>query len=133
MDLGSTGLQDPSTYSEPQSLAQTALYINCVTGPGNSSPSNINHPQVSEGVSSEDYMDLGAREPQQPSTYTELQPPPQTALYVNSVTGQGNSSPSNINHPQVSEGVSSGDYMDLGVRDQDPSSTYTELQSQTRV
>ncbi len=119
--VGETGHTPPAVSTNP-------TYVNVSPG---GDPPLVTNPTCGV-ISSADYMDLGDTDPQ-PSTYTELQLQPQTALYVNSGTGQGNSSPSETNHPQVSDGVSSGDYMDLGARDQDPPSTYTDLQPQRRV
>ncbi len=113
----------------PPAVSTNPTYVNVSPG-GN--PPLVTNP-TSGDTSSGDYIDLGCTDPQQPSTYTELQLPPQIALYVNSGTSLGTSSPRDTSHPQVSEGISSGDYMDLGMRGQDSPSTYTELQPQRRV
>ena len=55
--------------SEVSPASRTPTYVNM--SPGDKSPPCVN--PASGDISSGDYMDLGETDPQQPSTYTELQ------------------------------------------------------------
>ena len=98
-------------------------------------PDNINmvSPTASASISDRDYMNLGMRDPEELSTYTELPRQIQTTLHTNCQTLQVNSSLTEANHSHITtDPYSSPDYMHLGVRDPEQpteSSQYTQLQA----